>query len=81
MSEEELYTHAKEIGAPFHLLKETARLKRLPVVTFAAGGIATPGELDRKEMVYWSDAHGAYLSLSLSLLSVQLRLANQPTPR
>ena len=45
MSEDELYAFAKEIGAPFHLLKETARLKRLPVVNFAAGGIATPGTL------------------------------------
>ncbi|TBU32366.1 vitamin B6 biosynthesis protein [Dichomitus squalens] len=44
MSEEELYTFAKEIQAPFHLLKETARLKRLPVVNFAAGGIATPAD-------------------------------------
>ena len=43
MTEEELYALAKEIQAPFHLLKETARLKRLPVVNFAAGGIATPG--------------------------------------
>ena len=45
MSEEELYAYAKEIQAPYHLLKETARLKRLPVVNFAAGGIATPGML------------------------------------
>ena len=44
MNEEELYVYAKEIQAPFHLLKETARLKRLPVVNFAAGGIATPGK-------------------------------------
>lgn len=43
MSEEELFAYAKDIQAPFHLLKETARLKRLPVVNFAAGGIATPG--------------------------------------
>ena len=43
MTEEELYTLAKEIQAPYHLVKETARLKRLPVVNFAAGGIATPG--------------------------------------
>jgi len=46
MNEEELYAFAKDIQAPFHLLKETARLKRLPVVNFAAGGIATPGEQD-----------------------------------
>lgn len=44
MSDEELYAFAKEIQAPYHLLKETARLKRLPVVNFAAGGLATPGE-------------------------------------
>jgi pyridoxal 5'-phosphate synthase pdxS subunit len=43
MTEDELYVYAKEIQAPFHLLKETARLKHLPVVNFAAGGIATPG--------------------------------------
>lgn len=36
--------YAKEIGASFHLLKETAKLKRLPVVNFAAGGIATPAD-------------------------------------
>ncbi|KAF7322561.1 SOR-SNZ domain-containing protein [Mycena chlorophos] len=44
MSDEELYVYAKEIQAPFHLLKETARLKRLPVVSFAAGGLATPAD-------------------------------------
>lgn len=44
MSDEELYVYASEIRAPFHLLKETARLKRLPVVNFAAGGIATPAD-------------------------------------
>jgi len=44
MTDEELYVFAKEIQAPFHLLKETARLKRLPVVSFAAGGIATPSD-------------------------------------
>ncbi|KIP09091.1 hypothetical protein PHLGIDRAFT_68223 [Phlebiopsis gigantea 11061_1 CR5-6] len=44
MSEEELYAYAKDIQAPFHLLKETARMKRLPVVNFAAGGIATPAD-------------------------------------
>ncbi|KAF8136096.1 SOR/SNZ family-domain-containing protein [Boletus edulis] len=44
MNEEELYAYAKEIQSPFHLLKESARLKRLPVVNFAAGGIATPAD-------------------------------------
>ncbi|KAF8606450.1 vitamin B6 biosynthesis protein [Ceratobasidium sp. AG-I] len=44
MTDEELYVYAKDIQAPFHLLKETARLKRLPVVSFAAGGVATPAD-------------------------------------
>ncbi|KAI8802724.1 SOR/SNZ family-domain-containing protein [Cladochytrium replicatum] len=44
MAPEELYTYAKEIGAPYHLVKETARLGRLPVVNFAAGGVATPAD-------------------------------------
>ncbi len=44
MPEEEMMTYAKEIGAPFHLLQETRELGRLPVVNFAAGGIATPAD-------------------------------------
>ena len=44
LSDEELYVMAKEIGAPYDLLKETAMLGRLPVVNFAAGGIATPAD-------------------------------------
>jgi len=35
---------AKEIGAPYELVKETRELGRLPVVNFAAGGIATPAD-------------------------------------
>src|ERR1700710_1254577 len=44
MSDEELRILAKDIQAPFDLLKETAKLGRLPVVNFAAGGIATPAD-------------------------------------
>eukprot|EP00315_Gephyrocapsa_oceanica_P057996 CAMPEP_0185498536 /NCGR_PEP_ID=MMETSP1366-20130426/19740_1 /TAXON_ID=38817 /ORGANISM="Gephyrocapsa oceanica, Strain RCC1303" /LENGTH=312 /DNA_ID=CAMNT_0028107701 /DNA_START=62 /DNA_END=1000 /DNA_ORIENTATION=+ len=44
MDEDELYTYAKEIGAPHHLLKQTAEVGRLPVVNFAAGGVATPAD-------------------------------------
>lgn len=44
MPEEELMTFAKEIGAPYELLVETRTLGRLPVVNFAAGGIATPAD-------------------------------------
>lgn len=44
MSDEELYSEAKNLGAPFELVLEVKKLKRLPVVNFAAGGIATPAD-------------------------------------
>ncbi len=44
MREEELMAAAKEMGAPYELVKEVAELGRLPVVNFAAGGIATPAD-------------------------------------
>ena len=44
MADEELYTYAKEIGAPLDLVREVKELGRLPVVNFAAGGIATPAD-------------------------------------
>ena len=44
MSDPELRILAKEIQAPYDLLKETAKLGRLPVVNFAAGGVATPAD-------------------------------------
>lgn len=44
MSHEELMTYAKENGAPYHLVEYVAENGRLPVVNFAAGGIATPAD-------------------------------------
>lgn len=44
MADEELFTYAKELGAPYDLVRETKELGRLPVVNFAAGGIATPAD-------------------------------------
>jgi pyridoxal 5'-phosphate synthase pdxS subunit len=44
MPDEELMAYAKEIGAPYELVKETKELGRLPVVNFAAGGVATPAD-------------------------------------
>ncbi len=44
MADEELMTYAKEIGAPYELIKETKELGRMPVVNFAAGGVATPAD-------------------------------------
>ncbi len=44
LPEEEVMAFAKELGAPYELLLETRTLGRLPVVNFAAGGIATPAD-------------------------------------
>jgi pyridoxal 5'-phosphate synthase pdxS subunit len=44
MADEELMAFAKEIGAPYELVKETKALGRMPVVNFAAGGVATPAD-------------------------------------
>jgi len=44
MVDEELMAYSKEIGAPYELVVETKQLGRLPVVNFAAGGIATPAD-------------------------------------
>ncbi|MFW5940777.1 MAG: pyridoxal 5'-phosphate synthase lyase subunit PdxS [Chloroflexota bacterium] len=44
MPDEELMSYAKSLGAPYELVKETKELGRLPVVNFAAGGIATPAD-------------------------------------
>ncbi|MBM3789156.1 MAG: pyridoxal 5'-phosphate synthase lyase subunit PdxS [Acidobacteria bacterium] len=44
LPEEELMAFAKEIGAPYELVVETRHSGRLPVVNFAAGGIATPAD-------------------------------------
>jgi len=44
MPSEEWMAAAKVMGAPYELVAETARLGRLPVVNFAAGGIATPAD-------------------------------------
>jgi len=43
-SEDELYVAAKELQAPFDLVREVARTKKLPVVLFVAGGVATPAD-------------------------------------
>ncbi len=44
MNDDELMTEAKHLGAPFDILKQIKIEGRLPVVNFAAGGIATPAD-------------------------------------
>ncbi len=65
--EEEVMSLAKEMGAPYQILRMIRELKRLPVVNFAAGGIATPadaamsgrgdgGNIDRRDPTARDDA-------------------------
>lgn len=44
LREDELYTAAKELAAPYELVRMVANTGRLPVPNFAAGGIATPAD-------------------------------------
>lgn len=44
MDDDELFAYAKKISAPFDLVLQTKQLGRLPVVQFAAGGVATPAD-------------------------------------
>jgi pyridoxal 5'-phosphate synthase pdxS subunit len=44
LSEDELYVAAKELQAPYDLVREVAQAGKLPVVLFTAGGIATPAD-------------------------------------
>jgi len=44
LREDELYVAAKELQAPYELVKEVAQKGKLPVVLFTAGGIATPAD-------------------------------------
>ena len=44
LDEEELVAEAKDIGAPLSLVQQVAKLGKLPVPNFAAGGIATPAD-------------------------------------
>lgn len=43
-NDQELMTVAQEIRAPFYLVKEISEIQRLPVINFAAGGVATPAD-------------------------------------
>lgn len=44
MTSEQLMTATRDLGAPYQLVKEVAETGKLPVVNFAAGGIATPAD-------------------------------------
>lgn len=44
LADDEIYVFAKEINSPVDLVRQTKELGRLPVVNFAAGGVATPAD-------------------------------------
>ncbi|KAG2285351.1 hypothetical protein Bca52824_044955 [Brassica carinata] len=44
MDDDEVFAYAKKIAAPYELVMQTKQLGRLPVVQFAAGGVATPAD-------------------------------------
>merc|ERR1712224_443424 len=44
MDDDELFVYAKQIGAPVNLVQQVKKEGRLPVVNFAAGGVATPAD-------------------------------------
>ena len=53
MDEAEIYSYAKQLQVPFDLLKQTAKMGRLPVVNFAAGGIGElQGEIIQKVLTF-----------------------------
>ncbi|MFN3974489.1 MAG: pyridoxal 5'-phosphate synthase lyase subunit PdxS [Dehalococcoidia bacterium] len=58
MPDEELVGEAKQMGAPLELLAEVKRLGRLPVVNFAAGGIATPADA---ALMMWLGCDGVFV--------------------
>merc|ERR1712124_37064 len=45
MDDDEIFTYAKEIGAPVALVQQVKKEGKLPVVNFAAGGVATPADV------------------------------------
>merc|ERR1711892_1291603 len=45
MDDNQLRAYARKLGVMYELLKKTAKLQRLPVINFAAGGVATPADV------------------------------------
>ena len=72
LPEEELMTEAKTLGAPFELVREVRELKRLPVVLFCAGGVATPADA---ALVMRLGADGVFVGSGIFKSSDPLRRA------
>ena len=76
MREDELYVAAKELQAPYALVKEVAETGKLPVVLFTAGGIATPADA---ALMMQMGADGVFIgSGSQAILQLAQRHALKP---
>ena len=73
LPEDELYVAAKELQAPYDLVKEVAVAGKLPVVLFTAGGIATPADA---AMMMQLGAEGVFVGSGIFKSEDPARMAN-----
>ena len=73
MREDELFVVAKELQAPYELVKQVAQDGRLPVVNFVAGGISTPADAD---LVMQLGAEGVFVGSGVFKSEDPARMAN-----
>jgi pyridoxal 5'-phosphate synthase pdxS subunit len=73
MREDELFTAAKELGAPYELVRDVARDGKLPVVNFVAGGISTPSDA---ALVMQLGAEGVFVGSGIFKSEDPARMAN-----
>ena len=73
MREDELFVAAKELQAPYELVKSVAEAGRLPVVNFVAGGISTPSDA---ALVMQLGAEGVFVGSGIFKSEDPARMAN-----
>jgi pyridoxal 5'-phosphate synthase pdxS subunit len=73
LREDELFVAAKDLGAPYDLVKDVARAGRLPVVNFVAGGISTPADA---ALVMQLGAEGVFVGSGIFKAEDPARMAN-----
>ena len=73
LREDELFVAAKELGAPYELVKDVATAGKLPVVNFVAGGISTPADA---ALVMQLGAEGVFVGSGIFKSEDPARMAN-----
>jgi pyridoxal 5'-phosphate synthase pdxS subunit len=73
LREDELFVAAKDLGAPYDLVKDVAMAGRLPVVNFVAGGISTPADA---ALVMQLGAEGVFVGSGIFKAEDPARMAN-----